>query len=1410
MKSIDPPPHHRRYAASSSVVLRTAAFSLITTAVGSAATVNWSSAPYVHSDASAGTMGIDQFDQSDLPFLAVNLGAGGATLTQSADPDIDFAASDPRLGLTNLGSSYGGFHANNGSANNLISRTGAYSGSVGTVTISGLSIGEDYRVQLYLMDGRGGGLAGRYVEVDGINQGVYGNGVSGSTWGDGLLVTGTFTADANQQSFTIQTFNSNSSSAGTQLNAIVVHGTALYWDGQNSGGGNGSSDNWDNATANWNPLDDFTGIATSWIGGRNAAFTGTGGAVNLTDTVLPKTLFVTSPGYSLTGATLELNDAAINNSEDFEVAATVTGTGTFSKSGAGLLTLSGDGSGFTGLLSNADGSTALASANWASAGFFVPAGTLYADPVGTITIDALEVGNGTVSIAPGSGIEIASGVLDFTTGQSGLVTGGGPLTSSLATLTVNGSTVNDGGIGTANQRIFTEITDGGGAVTLVKNNKNQLSLAAANSYTGGTTINGGRVVFSGSGAFGPGDVTINDGGQVFLTTNQSNNAIISGLGASEGAGKLGAIRFESTTWNGNVTVANPSRVVGYNNKSGAITGDLLGSADLEINIASNATANGTISLLGDGSGYTGTVTVSGGRFNTGAALGGSVVVGDPATLGAEGSIAGDLTLGTTGGATLVVDPNSPPSCNDLYLNGITTVVLSAAPPVGSPLTVVSYAGNVSDDGAPGDLTDNLDFNSTGFRMATFSDNMPGMAIELDLGTVANTWTGAGDSVWEIGGVSTNWSNGTDSLFFIGDSALFDDTASSFNVVVDDTAGSVVPNSVSFTNTAGNDYVVSGAAIAGGGMLSKTGNGELTLTNNNSYSGGTLVSDGLLRLGNNTTTGSIQGLTTVNAPGTVQYFRSNGGGVGALTGDGNLLINGNGLSGQSQYDVVGSTAGFSGKLVIDDARLRIDPPDFDDITSPIQVLDEGQAWLIAGTHNEDLEVTGLGWLEGAGRLGAIRFEINAVLAGNVTLTGDSRLVCYQGAGSGRVTGQISGGFELEKWGASGLILDPAAPNTYGSTRVTQGVLSAGDQGAFAFSPGPLKVNGGSLRLNGWDFSFASLSGTGGDVGNYFGGVASTLTVGSDNSSTSYDGTIVDGGAEVLNLVKVGTGTLVLNGANTYTGTTEVNDGALGGTGSLTSSVTVAAGAGIAPGASAGTLTIDGDLDLSAMAGGAGVLDFELDAIGASDQIVVTGDTALGTGIFGFSDFNFTDLGGLQNGVYVLVQSGTLSGTFDGADLSGPIGSATGTLQVNNNDIELLVTGAGTAYDAYEVANNIVGAGPEADSDGDGIANGIEFVVGGISDPAANSNDSDLLPTLTDNGGSVTFSFRLTDEAASFSPDMWSVEFDEDLVAPWTTAVDPGNATISVTPDGMNPWSTVEVTVAKPVAGRLFLRLSVTLP
>ena len=50
-----------------------------------------------------------------------------------------------------------------------------------------------------------------------------------------------------------------------------------------------------------------------------------------------------------------------------------------------------------------------------------------------------------------------------------------------------------------------------------------------------------------------------------------------------------------------------------------------------------------------------------------------------------------------------------------------------------------------------------------------------------------------------------------------------------------------------------------------------------------------------------------------------------------------------------------------------------------------------------------------------------------------------------------------------------------------------------------------------------------------------------------------------------------------------------------------------------------------------------------------------------------------------------------------------------------------------YGAWELLNGIAGAGPDADSDHDGIHNAIKFVIGGVpSGPASDSNG--LLPTI----------------------------------------------------------------------------------
>jgi len=107
-------------------------------------------------------------------------------------------------------------------------------------------------------------------------------------------------------------------------------------------------------------------------------------------------------------------------------------------------------------------------------------------------------------------------------------------------------------------------------------------------------------------------------------------------------------------------------------------------------------------------------------------------------------------------------------------------------------------------------------------------------------------------------------------------------------------------------------------------------------------------------------------------------------------------------------------------------------------------------------------------------------------------------------------------------------------------------------------------------------------------------ANNLTIGSNNLSTTFGGVIQDGGQNGAiggSLTKIGTGTLDLTGANTYTGKTNINSGVLKVDGSITSNTFVnhagtLAGSGtingdvtntgeVMPGDAPGTLTINGN-------------------------------------------------------------------------------------------------------------------------------------------------------------------------------------------------------------------------------------------
>ncbi len=134
-----------------------------------------------------------------------------------------------------------------------------------------------------------------------------------------------------------------------------------------------------------------------------------------------------------------------------------------------------------------------------------------------------------------------------------------------------------------------------------------------------------------------------------------------------------------------------------------------------------------------------------------------------------------------------------------------------------------------------------------------------------------------------------------------------------------------------------------------------------------------------------------------------------------------------------------------------------------------------------------------------------------------------------------SGVISGAGAFTK--SSGGTLTLTGANTYaGATTVDGGTLRAGTAGVFG-SSGVMRVNGGgTLDLNGFDSTFNTIAGD----GNVALGSA-TLTT-NEGGTASLNGIISGSGR----LVKNGTGTLTLGGANTYGGGTLVNGGTLAGT------------------------------------------------------------------------------------------------------------------------------------------------------------------------------------------------------------------------------------------------------------------------
>jgi fibronectin-binding autotransporter adhesin len=301
---------------------------------------------------------------------------------------------------------------------------------------------------------------------------------------------------------------------------------------------------------------------------------------------------------------------------------------------------------------------------------------------------------------------------------------------------------------------------------------------------------------------------------------------------------------------------------------------------------------------------------------------------------------------------------------------------------------------------------------------------------------------------------------------------------------------------------GNTFTVNGAGVtlissriqnsAGTGNLIMGGAGTLVLSASNSYSGSTTVNSGTLQLGNVNALFSTSGVTIAS---------------GAV-----LDLAGQTLSNSPAVTIDGTGIGATGALINSSSTAATFSGQID----------------ASGTHN--FSVGGVGNITLSGELGPGLNTLTKVGANTVTLSGatdNTNLAITANAGK-LILSKTSGG----------LVHSLGSGLTIGGAIVQLGNTS-GDQ---IFNNSSVAVNSGVLDLNGANETVDVLSGSAGTITNTAGSTISTLTVGANNGTGTYGGTIVDG-AGVVALAKSGTGTLILSGTSAYTGGTSFAGGTL---------------------------------------------------------------------------------------------------------------------------------------------------------------------------------------------------------------------------------------------------------------------------
>ncbi len=785
------------------------------------------------------------------------------------------------------------------------------------------------------------------------------------------------------------------------------------------------------------------------------------------------------------------------------------------------------------------------------------------DSAGALTIN--KVGAGTQTL---SGINTYSG---------GTKVSAGKLVVSTNSLPAAGGVVNNA-ILEFNQvasNTYAGVISGTGQ--LIKSGGGALTLNQTNTHTGGTRIEAGTLVVGTNSLPAAGGIINNANLEFSQDTNGTYSGVVSGSGRLVKARNFTLTLTNNNTYTGGTTVSGGTLVVNTNSLPAA--GGVVNNVNLEFNQTANGTYAGVISGIGN-------VTKSG---------------GGTLTLDQTNTHTGGTRIEA---GTLAVSTNANLGANSATVTfaGGTLRVSSLAAELQFPTARAFVAANANavfdiTSGTNQTIVDGLISGNGGLIK-----NGPG---GLMLRNTAATYTGP--TIVNQGNLVTNsperlpdntdvtLNNGTNWITF-GGAETFDALNGSGGVVF--AFGPDINLTLGAANGSGTYEGSISQAGGGVGQLTKIGTGTQTLTGNNAYTGGTTVDDGKLVVNTN----SLPASNGVANNATLEFNQTlNGTYAGVISGTGTVLKQGGGTLTLNQTNtntgpihvqdgtltIASGATPSAATEILNGATLRIEGGAFN-ANGPVDV-NGGSLERVSGgfnlapgntlTANNNAQVSFNGLYNitsnntftlnsGSDMVSDDFIQIGIGGAGTLNVSGGSTVTSVGAdvAGTANSTGSITITDADSQWLMSGPLFFGTDTNAVGTIDInnqghmTTGRAVIGTGGGTAMAT--VTVTGadsswtnqgnlvlgqsGAIVVNGGTFQTNTLSGDAVatvNISDPSGGGAPALTIGTNNGSSTFNGTIADAAGGPGGLTKTGTGTFTLTAANTHTGGTRIEDGVL---------------------------------------------------------------------------------------------------------------------------------------------------------------------------------------------------------------------------------------------------------------------------